>query len=189
MIEYQNLRDENALVFAFIYEIAECLVCHGKDMRFRLFPTPPPVHVDVFSRVDGKRAVWIYSNQKESGVSLDGSVTARSSPIRLTYIYQIRLVSHVQVVDNRGLVEVGEFCHVVCLVELGRIDLVHSIRLDLLLGAIVALHEDASLGQILYYPASDESSRRIPKPDIALAREVILALDDAAYARCLLAVF
>jgi hypothetical protein len=158
-------------------------------MRFRLLPTPPPVHVDVLSRVYGERTVGIYGDQKESGVSLDLSVTARSSPIWLTYIYQIRLVSHVQVVDDRGLVEVGEFCHVVGLVELGRIDLVYGIRLHLLLGAIVALHEDASLWQIFHYPAADEGSRRIPKPDITLAREVVLALDDAAYPRCLLAVF
>jgi hypothetical protein len=189
MIECGNLRDENALVFAFVYEVAECLVCHGEDMRFRLLPTPPPVHVNVLSRVYGKRAVGIYCDQEESGVSLDASVTVCPCPTRLPYIYQIRLVSHVEVVDDRGLVEMGEFCHVVRLVELGRIDLVYGVRLDLLLGAIVALYEDASFWQVFDDPASDECRRRISKPDIALAREVVLALDDAAYPRCLLVVF
>jgi hypothetical protein len=106
-----------------------------------------------------------------------------------TYIDQVRLVSHVEVVDDRGLVQMGEFSHVVGLVELGRIDLVHGIRLDLLLGAIVALHEDAALGQVFDDPAPHERRRRVSQPNIALAREVVLALDDAAYPRRLLVVF
>jgi hypothetical protein len=83
----------------------------------------------------------------------------------------------------------GEFRHVVGLVELGRIDLVHGIRLHLLLGAIITLHEDTSLGQVLDDPAPDERRRRVSQPNIALAREVVLALDDAAYPRRLLVVF
>jgi hypothetical protein len=81
-----------------------------------------------------------------------------------------------------------ELCHVVGLVELGRVDFVDGVRFDLLLGAIVALYEDASLGQVFHDPAPDECSGRIPKPDIALAGEVIFALDDAPESRCLLAI-
>jgi hypothetical protein len=83
----------------------------------------------------------------------------------------------------------GEFCHVVGLVELGRIDFVHGIRLDLLLSAIVALHEDASFGQVLDNPAPDECRCRVSQPNIAFARKVVLALDDASYPRRLLVVF
>jgi hypothetical protein len=80
-IEDWNLRDENALVFAFIYEVAERLVCHGENMWFCLLPTPSPVHIDVLSRIYGKRTVGIYCDQEESGVRLDVSVTARPCPV------------------------------------------------------------------------------------------------------------
>jgi hypothetical protein len=76
-IQDRNLRDENALVFAFIYEVAKRLVGHGENMRFCLFSTPPPVHIDVLSRVYGKRTIGVYCDQEESGVCLDVSVTAR----------------------------------------------------------------------------------------------------------------
>jgi|TARA_R110002003_G_scaffold37_18_gene2242 hypothetical protein len=81
-----------------------------------------------------------------------------------------------------------ELGHVVGLVEFGGIDLVDRVRVDLLLGAIVALHEQPPIGQLFYDPASDEGGCRIPKPDIALAREVVLSLDYAAQPRSLLAV-
>jgi hypothetical protein len=105
-----------------------------------------------------------------------------------TYIDQVRLVSHMEVVDDRGLVQMRELGHVVGLVELGRIDLVDGVAVDLLLGAIVALHQYASPGQVLEHPAADEGGRRIPQPDIALAREVVLALYDAPEPRRLVVV-
>ena len=38
-----------------------------------------------------------------------------------------------QVVDDGGLVQMGQFGHIVCLVELGRVDLVDALGIDLAL--------------------------------------------------------
>jgi hypothetical protein len=93
-----------------------------------------------------------------------------------------------EVVDDRGFVQMRELSHVVGLVELGRIDLVDGVAVDLLLGAVVALHQYASPRQVLEHPAAHEGGRRIPQPDIALAREVVLALYDAPEPRRLIVV-
>jgi hypothetical protein len=74
-----NLRHENTLVLAFVDQIPESLVGHCEDVRFRLLPTPAPVHVDVLARVYGERAVWIYCDQKETRVSLSALVTVHPS--------------------------------------------------------------------------------------------------------------
>jgi hypothetical protein len=91
---------------------------------------------------------------------MSAHVSSRSSvPYQPTYIYQIGLVAHVQVVDDRGLVQVRELCHVVGLVELGGIDLVGGFRVDLLLGAVVALHEEPPLGQLFDDPSLDDAAQ------------------------------
>ena len=46
-----------------------------------------------------------------------------------TYVYQIRLISHVQVMDDRCFIQMRKLCHVVCLVKLGRIDFVYALRM------------------------------------------------------------
>lgn len=48
-----DLRDEDALVLAFFHQIAECLICHGKDMRPCLLSAATFVGLDVFVGVDG----------------------------------------------------------------------------------------------------------------------------------------
>lgn len=78
--------------------------------------------------------------------------------------------------------------HVVCLVELGWIDLVDRLGLDLLLRAIVALYQYSTVGSLFHYPPSHEGGRGISQPDVALARKVVLALDDTAQPRRLLGV-
>jgi hypothetical protein len=82
-----------------------------------------------------------------------------------------------------------EFCHVVGLVEFGWVDFVDGVRIHLLLAAVVALDQKSSLGQVFHDPAAHECRRWIAEPDIALAREVVLALDDAAQHRGLLTLF
>jgi hypothetical protein len=84
-----SLRHEDTLVLAFVYQIPERLVGHREDVRFRLFPTPSPVHVDVLARVYGQRAVGIYRDQKETRVSLSVLVPVpclRSDLVDVTYI-------------------------------------------------------------------------------------------------------
>ena len=49
----------------------------------------------------------------------------------MTYIDQICLISHMEIVDHRGLVQVSELCHIVCLIKLGRIHFIDSLRIDL----------------------------------------------------------
>lgn len=89
--------------------------------------------------------------------------------------------------DGR-LVQVCQLCHVVGLVEFGGIDLVHGICVNLLLRAVVTLYQQPSLRQVVNNPAPNESRGRIPEPDIALAREVVLSLDDSAQSWGLVAV-
>lgn len=105
---------------------------------------------------------------------------SRRIKVGLSYIDKIRLVTHVEVMDDRGLVKMCEFCHIVGLIEFGRIDLINGVGIDVLLGAIVTLNQDPSPRQILYNPSPYKRRCWISKPDIALAREVILALDDSA---------
>ena len=94
-----------------------------------------------------------------------------------SYIDKICLVTHMEVVDDRGLVKMCEFCHIIGLVEFGGIDLINGVGIDVLLGAIVTLDQYPPPWQILYNPSPYERRCWISKPDIALAREVILALD------------
>lgn len=82
-----------------------------------------------------------------------------------------------------------KFSHIVGLVEFGGIDLVNGIGFDILLGAIVALDQDSSSWQVLDDPSADEGGGGVSEPDIALAREVVLALYDAAQTRGLVLLF
>jgi hypothetical protein len=66
-----NSRHENALVGALLDEVPERVVCHGEDVRLGLLSAPAAVHVDVFPRVDGQRAVRVHGDQEQSGVGLD----------------------------------------------------------------------------------------------------------------------
>ena len=55
-----------------------------------------------------------------------------------------------------------ELSHVVRLVEFGRIDLVDRLGVDVVLLAVVALHEQTPSRQVLDDPASDESRLGVP---------------------------
>ena len=96
-----------------------------------------------------------------------------------THIDEVCLVAHVQIVNDRGLVQMCEFSHIASLVELGRVDFVDSIFSDFLLRAIVALDKQCAALLFLDNPPANEGSLGITKPDISLARKVVFALDDA----------
>ena len=49
----------------------------------------------------------------------------------VTYIDQICLISHVEVMDYRGFIQMSELCHIVCLVELGRVNFIDSLGINL----------------------------------------------------------
>lgn len=50
--DVRALRYKNALVLALFDQVPECLVCHGEDVRSRLFPAPSFVHFHIFAGVD-----------------------------------------------------------------------------------------------------------------------------------------
>lgn len=50
--DVRTLRYKNALVLALFDQVPECLVCHGEDVRSRLFPAPSFVHFHIFAGVD-----------------------------------------------------------------------------------------------------------------------------------------
>lgn len=72
-----------------------------------------------------------------------------------------------------------QLCHVAGLVELGWVDFVDSILLDFLLRAIVTLYQQIAARQLFHHPSSDKGGLGVTQPDVALAREVVLALDDS----------
>ena len=92
----------------------------------------------------------------------------------MTYIDQICLVSHLEIMDHRGLIQMSEFCHIVCLVELGRIYFIDGLGIDLPLlsfcqqskqiqlnfqpsyAAVIALHKQTASRKLLDYPSSHE---------------------------------
>ena len=82
-----------------------------------------------------------------------------------------------------------QLSHVASLVELGWVDFVDSILFDLLLGAIVTLHEQLPACELFDHPSSDESVLGVVQPDIALAGKVVLALYDPPWFRDVWRVF
>lgn len=50
--------------------------------------------------------------------------------VRATHVDVAALVAEAEVVDDRGLVEVGEVGNVVCAVKVGRVDAGEEVRLD-----------------------------------------------------------
>ena len=62
----------------------------------------------------------------------------------MSYIDELGLVSGPQVVEDRGLVEVGQVGHVLALFKLGRVDLLDLVPLEHLL---VVTDADLDLGQ------------------------------------------
>jgi hypothetical protein len=80
-----------------------------------------------------------------------------------------------QVVNDGGLVQMCQLGHVASLVELGWVDFVDSIFLDFLLCPIVALYQQFPAWHLFYNPSANEGVFGVVQPDIALAREVVLA--------------
>ncbi|KAK0703038.1 hypothetical protein B0T26DRAFT_729656 [Lasiosphaeria miniovina] len=154
-------RDQDALVLVLVDEVPKRFVGNGKNVRFGVFPAPALVHVDVLVRVDRKGAVGVDCHEKQSRVG----------------VYEVGHVSCVQVVDNRGLVQVRQLCHVVRFVELGRVDFIDALAVDLSLASIVALDQNPVSSKFLHNPTLDKSCLGVLKPHVFFAREVILALD------------
>ena len=100
-------------------------------MRLRVLSATTFVPLHVFGRVDWQRAVRVDRDQKQTRVGLSFISPGLTTSAGITYVDQISLVPHVQVVDHRSLIQMGELGHVVCLIEFGRIDFVNALRVDL----------------------------------------------------------
>lgn len=83
-----------------------------------------------------------------------------------------------QVVNDRWLVQMRQLCHIVGFVKLGGVDFVDRVSVNLLLSAVVALYQKPAMRQVLDNPTPDKCSCRVSEPDIALAGEVVLTLED-----------
>ncbi|KAI1635838.1 hypothetical protein F4809DRAFT_650910 [Biscogniauxia mediterranea] len=82
----------------------------------------------------------------------------------------VGLVPDVEVMNNRRLIEMGQFSHIIRLVELGRVDLIHAFAIDLPL-------LKTGISRILIdHPTFNEGGLWILEPDISPPRKVILAL-------------
>lgn len=156
-----HARNQNALVFAFLHEVAESTICHSIYMRLGVFPSTAPVHSHVLVGVYWQRAVRIDCDQEQARVRLSSfSEQSRLLLAPPTYIDEICFISHMKVVDNRGLVQMCELCHIVCLIEFGWVDFIHHlcIHLSLLHTVSGPLHDSL---QIHTLPSS-HCTRRWP---------------------------
>ena len=148
---------QDALVFAFVNKIPESFIGHCIDVRLRLLSTLTFIHVDVLVRVNWECAVRVDCDQKQARVC----------------VYQVCLIPHVKIMNNRCLVKMRKFGHVVRFVEFSRIDLVYAVRVDFSLlrrmlaiahstlanqtyAAIIALHKNLVISQFFHNPALDK---------------------------------
>lgn len=143
-------------------------------MRFGIFPTAPLVHLHIFASVNRQGTVWIDGDQKQARVRLIKSLVESEVVAQMTYIDQVGLVSHMDIMDHRGFVQVSELCHIVCLVELGRVYFINGLRIDLSLlnycqqcqqvplqirlsyAPVVTLHKQTAITELLDYPSPHE---------------------------------
>ena len=87
---------------------------NGKDMGRHLIPPLGTVDTDSPHGVDGEPLVGVDGNTEEAGVGVDQSLH----------------VSHLQVEQHRGVIEVGQVGHVLTAVVLGRVDLGNQLLLE-----------------------------------------------------------
>lgn len=62
--------DKNALILAFVDQVAERFIGHGENMRLGILPSPSPIHVDIFPGVYRKGAVRVDGDQEQPRVRL-----------------------------------------------------------------------------------------------------------------------
>ena len=106
---------EDTLVFTFFYKVSEGFIRHCVDMGLCIFSALALVHINVLVCVNRERTVWINGNQEQSRVCID----------------QVRLIPHVQIVNNRCFVKMCKFRHIICLVKLRGIDFVDVVGTNL----------------------------------------------------------
>ena len=105
-------------------------LCNSKDVGWDFIPPLGTVDTDSSHGVDGEPLVGVDSDTEEARVGVD-------QPLH---------VAHLQVKEDRGVIEVGQVGHVLAAVILGRVDLGHQLLLERLIlagpGALGDLHLD-----------------------------------------------
>ena len=98
-------------------------------MRRNLVPSLSQIEPDGCLGIDRVSLVRIDSNAEQTGVGLNLENQINSmltfSDVK-THVDKFGLVSRPQIVEDRGLVEVGEVGHVLTLLKLGRVHLADS---------------------------------------------------------------
>ena len=96
---------------------------------------PPLAEVEPHGRlgVDGIPLVRIHSHAEQARVGLVNKSKMCGWKKFKDYIDELGLVSGPEVVQDRGLVEVGQVGHVLTLLKLGRVDLLDLVPLEDLL--------------------------------------------------------
>lgn len=84
----ENVRYQNTLIFALLYQVSKRTICHCVYVGLGVFPTSPFVHLHGFIGVDRKRTIRIYCDQEQAGVGLKRvSLNQLSTAHAKTYIY------------------------------------------------------------------------------------------------------
>jgi len=87
------------------------------------------------------------------------------------YVNEVGFIALSEVVDHRGLVEVGEVCHVVGEIELWRVDLVDCVAADCAVDGVVVAADEQRRPSVLDNPSLDKGVVLVVEPDPAPAGE------------------
>ena len=121
--------DENRLVDAVVVHGLVRALSNGKDVRPALGPSVAHVQLHGGQGVDGEPLVRVDGDTEEAGVGVD----------------QLVHITDAGVPENAGISEVGEVCHVLRAVELGRVHLANLLDLVVL---HLAVDVDVQLGAL-----------------------------------------
>ena len=86
----------------------------GPQVRRNLIPSLAKVHLDDSSSIDGIPLVRVHHNTKQSRVGVD----------------ELGAKANFQVMEDRGVIQVGQISHVLALLKLRRVDLSNLLRLE-----------------------------------------------------------
>ena len=158
-------RHQDGLVLFVGHEVAVGVFRNGKDVRRQPLVLAVQRHVELFERgrlVDGQFFVRVDGHQEKTRVRVDKVVG----------------IAQVQVVDDAGLVQVGQFGHVVALVELGRVavfQLALGHFLNNILGAVFHRDPDGVVGQVVGDAAPHKHLVFVRDPDPVFCGKVVVA--------------
>ena len=88
------------------------------------------------------------------------------------YVDEVNFIALSEVVDDRGLVEVGEVCHVVGEIELWRVDLINGVAADGAVDGVAVAADQERRPSVLDDPSLDEGVLLVAEPDPSATGEL-----------------